>query len=67
MTVLLIVAVSTSTFAQSGYLINVVDVAPNHSGTLFGIVNGINNIFSMLAPLSVSFFGTNKVRITIFV
>ncbi|XP_974366.1 putative inorganic phosphate cotransporter [Tribolium castaneum] len=59
-TVLLIIAISTSTFASSGYLINVVDVAPNHSGTLFGIVNGINNVFSMLAPLSVSFFGTNK-------
>ncbi|XP_068914200.1 putative inorganic phosphate cotransporter isoform X1 [Tenebrio molitor] len=59
-TVLFVVAVATSVFMQSGYLINVLDVAPNHAGTLLGIINGANNIFSILGPLSVGLLGSDK-------
>ncbi|XP_044252811.1 putative inorganic phosphate cotransporter [Tribolium madens] len=57
---LLVITVSTSQFAQSGYWINLIDIAPNHSATLLGMVNGTNNIFSLLAPLTVGFLGSDK-------
>lgn len=31
-----------------------IDIAPNFSSTLMGFTNGIGNVFSILAPLSVS-------------
>jgi ACS family sodium-dependent inorganic phosphate cotransporter-like MFS transporter 6/7/8 len=62
-TVLFVVAVGTSVFVQSGFLINVLDVAPNHAGTLLGLINGTNNIFSILGPLSVGLLGSDKVNI----
>ncbi|KAJ3645141.1 hypothetical protein Zmor_022825 [Zophobas morio] len=57
---LLIVAVGTSAFQQSGYMLNTIDLTPNHAGTLFGLINGINNIFSLLAPLTVRLLGSDK-------
>ncbi|CAH1376863.1 unnamed protein product, partial [Tenebrio molitor] len=59
-TVLLVVAVGASAFIQSGYLINMLDVAPNHAGTLLGMINSINNVFSILGPLSVGLLGSDK-------
>ena len=59
---LLIVAVGTSAFQQSGYMLNTIDLTPNHAGTLFGLINGINNIFSLLAPLTVGLLGSDKVK-----
>jgi ACS family sodium-dependent inorganic phosphate cotransporter-like MFS transporter 6/7/8 len=59
-TVLLVVAVGASAFTQSGYVINVLDVAPNHAGTLLGMVNCTNNVFSILGPLSVGLLGSDK-------
>lgn len=59
--ILLIVAVGTQAFQQSGYLVNMIDVAPNHAGTILGLINGTSNIFSLLAPLTVGLLGNDKV------
>ncbi|CAH2242828.1 jg11761 [Pararge aegeria aegeria] len=37
-----------------GFLISHIDLSPNFASTLMGITNGCGNIFSILAPLSVS-------------
>ncbi|RZB39599.1 inorganic phosphate cotransporter [Asbolus verrucosus] len=61
-TALLVVAVGTTGFLQSGSTVNIIDLAPNHAGTLLGICNGTSTIFSILAPLTVGFLGSDKVR-----
>lgn len=60
--VLLVLAVACTAFGNCGYMVNIIDIAPNHAGTLFGIVNGVNCIFSILGPLAVGFFGSDKVK-----
>ncbi|CAG5042955.1 unnamed protein product [Parnassius apollo] len=37
-----------------GFLISHIDISPNFASTLMGITNGCGNIFSIMAPLSVS-------------
>lgn len=37
-----------------GFLISHIDIAPNFSSTLMGITNGCGNVFSIMAPLTVS-------------
>lgn len=61
--VFLVLAVTCTAFGYCGYIVNIIDIAPNHAGTLFGIVNSINTIFSILGPLSVGFFGSDKVNV----
>lgn len=61
-TILLIVAVGSSAFSALSTIVNLVDLAPNHAGTTLGIINGTSNIFSILGPFSVQFYGENKVR-----
>ncbi|XP_063915675.1 putative inorganic phosphate cotransporter [Zophobas morio] len=58
--VLLVVAVGCTAFVVSGYLINIIDAAPNHAGTILGIVNGTSNICSILGPLTVGLLGSDK-------
>lgn len=60
-TTLLVLAVGTSGLVHSGSLVNLIDLAPNHAGTLLGITNGTSTIFSILGPLSVEFLGSDKV------
>ncbi|XP_023940700.1 putative inorganic phosphate cotransporter isoform X2 [Bicyclus anynana] len=43
-----------------GFLISHIDLSPNFASTLMGITNGLGNIFSILAPLSVSFVVTDE-------
>ncbi|XP_044252989.1 putative inorganic phosphate cotransporter, partial [Tribolium madens] len=59
-TVLLILAVGSTGLGYSGCMVNLVDLAPNHAGTLLGITNCTATIFSILGPLSVQFFGSDK-------
>lgn len=59
--ILLVFAISGNVFLQCGNIINHLDIAPNHAGTLMGITNGISNIFGILAPLAVQFIITNEV------
>ncbi|XP_044252908.1 putative inorganic phosphate cotransporter [Tribolium madens] len=59
-TALLVLAVGACGFVYSGYMVNLVDLAPNHAGTLLGITNGTSTIFSILGPLSVQFLGSDK-------
>jgi hypothetical protein len=60
--VLLVVAVGAGGFCNSGSVVNLIDLAPNHAGTLQGISNGSSTICSILGPLSVQFFGNDKVQ-----
>jgi ACS family sodium-dependent inorganic phosphate cotransporter-like MFS transporter 6/7/8 len=57
---LLVMAVGSSAFTQCGYLVNPIDLSPNHAGTITGIVNCFSTIFSILGPLSVEFLGDDK-------
>uniref|UniRef100_A0A2H1W593 Putative inorganic phosphate cotransporter n=1 Tax=Spodoptera frugiperda TaxID=7108 RepID=A0A2H1W593_SPOFR len=38
-----------------GFMLSHIDLSPNHASTMMGFTNGIGAIFSILAPLSVSF------------
>lgn len=58
---LLVLAVTCTAFGNCGYMVNIIDIAPNHAGTLFGIINCANCVFSILGPLAVGFFGSDKV------
>lgn len=51
---LLIVAVSVNAGIFCGYGVNHIDLAPNFSGTLLGITNGIGTIVSIVAPLAIA-------------
>jgi hypothetical protein len=51
--ILLTVTVSLTACIFSGYNINHLDLAPNFAGVLIGITNGLENITTILAPLSV--------------
>lgn len=59
--ILLVVAVGSCASSILSSIVNLVDLAPNHAGTTLGIVNGTSNIFSILGPLSVQFYGDDKV------
>ncbi|XP_011562957.3 putative inorganic phosphate cotransporter [Plutella xylostella] len=56
---LLAVALLTATVGLNGahfvgFLISHIDLSPNYASTLMGITNGIGNVFSIMAPLSVT-------------
>ncbi|KAJ8721769.1 hypothetical protein PYW08_004171 [Mythimna loreyi] len=38
-----------------GFMLSHIDLSPNHASTMMGFTNGIGAVFSILAPLSVSF------------
>jgi hypothetical protein len=63
---LLVLAVGATGLIGSGSVVNLIDLAPNHAGTLFGIANGTSTICSILGPLTVQFLGTDKVKKSIF-
>lgn len=58
---LITVAVSLSAFLFSGFNINHLDLSPNFAGVLMGIGNGLENISTILAPLSVGWIVTDSV------
>ncbi|KAJ3624660.1 hypothetical protein MTP99_018265 [Tenebrio molitor] len=57
---LLVLAVGATGLIGSGSVVNLIDLAPNHAGTLFGIANGTSTICSILGPLTVQFLGSDK-------
>jgi ACS family sodium-dependent inorganic phosphate cotransporter-like MFS transporter 6/7/8 len=57
---LLVLAVASTGLIYSGSQVNLIDLAPNHAGTLLGIANGSSTVCSILGPLSVQFFGSDK-------
>nr|CAI5859662.1 unnamed protein product [Callosobruchus analis] len=59
---MLIVAAATNTACTAGCVTNTVDLAPNYSGVIMGVTNGVAQIFSIIAPLVVHFVVTNEVR-----
>jgi hypothetical protein len=59
---LLVLAVASTGLIYSGSQVNLIDLAPNHAGTLLGIANGSSTVCSILGPLSVQFFGSDKVK-----
>ncbi|CAH1403702.1 unnamed protein product [Nezara viridula] len=50
---LLTITVALAAFLFSGYNINHLDLSPNFAGVLMGIANGLENITTILAPLTV--------------
>ncbi|KAJ3645143.1 hypothetical protein Zmor_022827 [Zophobas morio] len=63
---LLVVAVAASSFLNAGEFVNMIDVAPNHTGTILGLTNGSGQLFSILAPLTVGFFGNDKTELILW-
>ena len=61
--VLLVVAVAFTALVLCGFRVNMIDVAPNHTGTIVGMAYGTSNVFSLLGPIIVSWFGTDKVKV----
>ena len=61
--VLLVVAVAFTALVLCGFMVNMIDVAPNHTGTIVGMAYGTSNVFSLLGPIIVSWFGTDKVKV----
>ncbi|KAF5293592.1 hypothetical protein FQA39_LY03077 [Lamprigera yunnana] len=43
-----------------GYNVNLIDLAPNHAGTLMGISNTLGHVCSIIAPLIVQFIVVNE-------
>lgn len=56
---LLTITVSLGSFLFSGFNINHLDLAPNFAGVLMGIANGLENITTILAPLTVGWVVTD--------
>lgn len=61
----LTVAVSVSSFLFSGFNINHLDLSPNFVGVLMGIANGLENVSTIIAPLTVGLFVNNLVSISV--
>lgn len=57
---LLFIAVGINSCCFCGYNVNHIDLSPNHAGTLMGITNGLSNIFSIIAPLTVQYIVTDE-------
>lgn len=55
----LTVAVTVSSFLFSGFNINHLDLSPNFVGVLMGIANGLENVSTIIAPLTVGLFVNN--------
>lgn len=60
--VLLVMAVGGGAGGKSGFFVNQLDIAPNHSGTLMGIVNGLGNIFGIFSTVACQYLVRNEVR-----
>ncbi|KAK9887961.1 hypothetical protein WA026_000255 [Henosepilachna vigintioctopunctata] len=57
---LLTIAVGTNAAIYSGFNINHIDIAPNHSGILMAISNGASNVCALIAPLFVQVVVTDQ-------
>ncbi|CAG9865217.1 unnamed protein product [Phyllotreta striolata] len=58
--VILITAVGVNSACLLGVFINNIDLAPNFSGVIQGVVNGFSNIFAILAPLVAELLVTDE-------
>jgi len=58
--VLLVLAVTSSGFAFSGYFVNHMDIAPQYAGTLMGLSSGLATTSGFIAP-QVAFVLTESV------
>ena len=45
-------AAAISTLTKSGYLVNILDIAPQYAGFIMGITNSSGILFAVLAPYS---------------
>lgn len=55
---ILVVAVSLNAGQYFGFMVNHIDLSPNHAGTLMAITNTLATIFSIIAPLAVDEVGS---------
>ena len=58
---LLFVAVTINSATSAGYEVNILDLAPNYAGTVFGIINAAGSIPAFLAPMTVGALTTDQV------
>ena len=61
--ILLTLSVGIMGVVYAGFLLNHLDLAPNLSGTLYGLVSAISSICSWLAPLTVATLTEGQVNI----
>lgn len=59
---LLILAIGGCSGGKCGFFVNQLDIAPNHAGTLMGIVNCISNAFGMLSTVACQYLVQDEVR-----
>ena len=50
---LLFVAVTMNGGTGAGYEVNILDLAPNFAGTVYGMINAIGSLPAFLAPMTV--------------
>ncbi|XP_026734517.1 putative inorganic phosphate cotransporter [Trichoplusia ni] len=60
--ILLTITVGLNGAHYVGFMLSHIDLSPNHASTMMGFTNGIGAIFSILAPLSVSFVVTDQTQ-----
>uniref|UniRef100_A0A7G3AT52 Sialin n=1 Tax=Lutzomyia longipalpis TaxID=7200 RepID=A0A7G3AT52_LUTLO len=58
----LTLSVGLGAFANIGYMINPLDLAPNHASVIFGISNTVANIPGIISPLLAGAIVTDKAR-----
>jgi ACS family sodium-dependent inorganic phosphate cotransporter-like MFS transporter 5 len=58
---LITVGITFTAFMFSGFNINHLDLSPNFAGVLMGLCNGLENISTILAPLSVGWVVSDPV------
>lgn len=64
--IILSFASSLTSFVQIGSNVNHLDLSPRFSGVIFGILNAIGQLASVVAPLFVQFAVTDTVRNFLF-
>ncbi|CAH1154510.1 unnamed protein product [Phaedon cochleariae] len=60
---LLVAAVAFNSACMSGFIVNHMDLSPNHAGILMGISNTVSHLCAILALLFAQFVVTDEVRI----
>lgn len=64
---LLVIAIGGSAAGKCGFFVNQLDIAPNHAGTLMGIVNGIGNLFGVFSTMTCQYLVVDEVRVSFFI
>ena len=61
---LLFVAVTLNGGTGAGYEVNILDVAPNYAGTVYGLINSLGSLPAFIAPMTIGAITNGKVSYT---